>query len=154
MAPREVVTLTWWFLGRYFALAFVVAILFYPVFFLLLRGLTATDVVVFFIPFIVLDMLLTFVTPALAFTTRSVRRALRIGLSTIKREWGSARWYVLVPPLAISLVSRAVRPTAGVAAVVVPPVAAELLTLLFRGATAAFYLRRHETGDDGAAHAP
>jgi hypothetical protein len=101
---------------------------------------------------VVVDLALTFVTQALAFTTRRVREALRIGLWMIRSEWPKCVLYVLAPPLALQVVlglrlaasSHAVgfRAISGVGIV---------LGLAFKGATALFYLRRHPSRDDGSA---
>lgn len=106
-----------------------------------------------YVLWVVTDVSLTFVTPALAFSTRRVRRALAIGLRMIRSEWPVSAWYVLVPPLAAVLIVQILTRTSDV------PVGIQLLTsafatllnLWFKGATAAFYLRRHDVGDDGAA---
>lgn len=106
--------------------------------------------------FALVDFALTFVTPALAFSTRKVRRALAIGLGMIRSEWPSSAWYVLVPPLAAVVVAQILTRTSDVAIGVqlVISAIATLLNLWFKGATAAFYLRRHDVGDDGAAFIP
>src|SRR5439155_25886579 len=57
---------------------------------------------------ILLDFALTFVTPALAFSTRRAKEALAMGLRMIPSEWPRAALYVLVPPLAILLVAHLV----------------------------------------------
>ena len=98
------------------------------------------------------DFVLTFVPSALAFTTRSVRRSLRIGLQMIGRTWPRCGLYVLCPPLALNFVNT-IYPThlTGVRLVVTAGLTA--LGLLAKGATAAFYLRERPTyGPDGAAH--
>src|SRR3989442_10207954 len=54
---------------------------------------------------IAMDFALTFVTPALAFTTRSAWRALGIGLAMIRQTWPRSALYVLCPPLALSVMN-------------------------------------------------
>jgi hypothetical protein len=49
----------------------------------------------------VLDLLLTFVMPALVFTTGNPFTATRIGFRYLHRVWGSVKWHALVPPTAI-----------------------------------------------------
>src|SRR5437773_2026602 len=51
------------------------------------------------------DFALTFVTPALAYTTRSAVRAVRIGFAMIRQTWPRSALYVLCPPLALSLLN-------------------------------------------------
>ena len=88
---------------------------------------------------VVLDVLLTFVTPALVFTSHRVRDALSIGLRLLRRSLPGAAAYALVPPLAVVLASLW---TGLPQAVAVPLVAVTTLAnLLVKGATAALYLR-------------
>jgi hypothetical protein len=102
---------------------------------------------------LVLDVALTFVTPALAYTTRRVRIALRVGFDMIRDEWPRCMWYVLAPPLAFGVLSqvsfRSAASGAGVGMAL--SATAMLLGLACKGAIAAFYLRRWPTGPDGAA---
>ena len=104
---------------------------------------------------LLLDFAGTFVVPALAFTTRRVRDAVRLGLRMIREEWPRSLPYVLVPPLAIQtlflVVPRsAVRGPIGV----VGAVASGIVGLVFKGAIARYYLRHVEVGNDGAAFIP
>jgi hypothetical protein len=101
---------------------------------------------------VLLDFALTFVTPALAYSTRSVGVALRSGLAMVGREWPRSAPYVLVPPLAIQIVYRALprnqfHGPIGVAVAV----AGGVVGFAFKGAIARYYLRHNPTGDDGAA---
>lgn len=101
----------------------------------------------------IVDLALTFVTPALAFSTRRVRGAIGIGLRMIRSEWPRSAWYILVPPLTVVFVGQTISRVTdvGIAGQAFAGVLAPLVNLWFKGATAAFYLRRHEVGDDGAA---
>jgi hypothetical protein len=170
----------WSYFGRFFRLSFA---LFLPVgvgagvgwllsrsFLGLLLGGLAVG--------ILLDFALTFVTPALAFSTRKVREAIPLGLRMIRSEWPNAALYVLVPPLAILLVSylapgaasirrikenwdlikagRQPQPidesirliSAGLSAL------SAMLGLLAKGATTAFYTRRFDVPAFGASSGP
>jgi hypothetical protein len=103
---------------------------------------------------VVLDFVLTFVTPALAFTTAKVSQALGVGLRTIVAQWSRSLLYVVVPPLAIFMAAR-LSPAGFVnpwlRAALIP--LTSVFNLWFKGATAAFYLRRHPgVGDDGAVY--
>jgi hypothetical protein len=149
--------LTLAFLGRYLVLGLVA---FLPVALVATAvastsGDTALLVGVLTVGTLVVDVALTFVTPALAFSTRSVREALRRGIATIWESWPASAPYVLVPPLAVQVVARSLAGREGgwtlAAASVFLPV---LMTSLFRGATARFHLRRHPAGLDGAAFLP
>ena len=123
---------------------------------------------------VLLDFALTFVTTALAFSTRRLREALARGLGMIRSEWPRSALYVLVPPLAIligvqlSLGAASIRhlrqvldaiqagrrpePLSQSARLVSGSVAAigGLVSLLFKGAAAAFYARRFAIGPFGA----
>lgn len=97
---------------------------------------------------ILVNVALTFVTPALAYSTRRVRRATRIGLGMIRTTWPACGPYVLLPPIATSALS-----VPYVMDSVVRPVGTIVSTLalsLFIGANARFYLRRFPTGEFGA----
>ena len=84
------------------------------------------------------DVLLTFVTPALAYTTRSVRAALRLGLRMLTKTWPRSAWYALTPGLVlVTAISFARRSPASFLMTAVVSVVA----LWFKGAVAAFYLR-------------
>lgn len=98
------------------------------------------------------DFGLTFVPSALAFTTRSARRALRIGFQMIRQTWPRCGLYVLCPPLALNFVN-AIYPMHLIGVRLVATAGLTVLALLAKGATAAFYLRERPTyGPDGAAH--
>lgn len=93
---------------------------------------------------LVLDVALTFVVPALALTTSSIRRAWRIGLRMIRQTWPSCAWYVFTPGLTLVALSQALRPsTSGLATMVATALVTSALALWFKGAIVAFYLRRN-----------
>ena len=103
-----------------------------------------------------IDFMLTFVGPTLAYSTGRVRTALREGVRMIGARWPDSAWYVFVPPLAAVLFAR-LAPLgllpAGLGAwgTLTRVAIGALIQLWFNGATAAFYLRVYEVGDDGAA---
>ena len=98
------------------------------------------------------DFALTFVTPALAFTTRSVWKALGIGLRMIRQTWPRSGLYVLCPPLAVNFVN-VVFPMHQIGLRLSVAAVATLLGLIAKGATAAFYVREKAIScPDGAAH--
>ena len=90
------------------------------------------------------DIGLTFVVPALTFSTRKIHEALRIGLTMIRDDWPSSAWYAFAPPLALllfvraPLVSESIGPVLRFLAVVM----ATLMNLAFKGGIARYYLRR------------
>lgn len=98
------------------------------------------------------DFALTFVTPALAFTTRSVWQAVGIGFRMIRQTWPRSALYVLCPPLAVNFVN-VIFPMHQLGLRLSVAGFATLLGLVAKGATAAFYLREKPiSGPDGAAH--
>lgn len=154
---------TWAFVGRYFRLDLLVTMVSIPASTLIvLWGANQGGRVGFRLAGAVVPLtigfMLTFVKPALAYSTKRVRTALREGVGMIGAHWPASAWYVLVPPLAIGLFARlaplrlvpSVLGTDTWGRLVLVAIGA-LLTLWFNGATDAFYLRVHEVGDDGAA---
>jgi hypothetical protein len=101
---------------------------------------------------VLLDFGLTFVPPALAYTTASVRHAFMIGLAMIWDTWPRSAWYVLCPPLALTMLSY-LFPVGGISVRLLLDVVLTAASVLAKGAIAAFYLRERGTyGDDGAAY--
>jgi hypothetical protein len=101
---------------------------------------------------VLMDFALTFVTPALAYTTRSVRHAWRVGSGMIGETCPRSALYVLFPPLALNILGF-VDPVRVPVVRYALQVAVSLAGLLAKGAIAAFYLReRGSYGDDGAAY--
>ncbi len=96
---------------------------------------------------VVMDFVLTFVTSALVFTTRSARRALRIGVSMIRQTWPRSGLYVICPPLALNMLN-SVYPTQIHLVKVATTAGLAVLALLAKGATAAFYLRERPVVPD------
>ena len=145
---HEIVPFTWRFIGRYVVLGFVAGLVLCIPFLTANAIFGANDrgaVIAFGVALGVLgDIWLTFVTPTLAFTTRSVRHALGIGTRMLRTMWPGCAWYALTPGLVLAsfgylLPQRiAAIPLAAVGAVV---------ALWFKGAVAAFYLRVHPEAD-------
>jgi hypothetical protein len=163
IAVGELRRLTIAFVMRYATLGLVIGLPFAPIF--VWVGFKSAEgerfvpgLVVTYLISVVVDVCLTFVTPALAFTTRRVRYALWLGLRMIRTEWPRCLWYVLVPPLAVLIVVQLLGRGGdlGVAVQLIVSIVAALLNLWFKGATAAFYLRRYEPEDEknGAAFLP
>lgn len=164
IAPRELWRMTWAFFWRFVRLGLLTAIVWSPVLFLAFRNIandpenaeTAFSTPTVWIPFAILtvvtDFALTFVTPALAFSTRRVPEAVRLGFRMLRDHWPRTAWYALVPPLAVVIMFRVAEPTAlSLWGRVAVSAGSTLLNLWFKGATAAFYLRRVEVGSQGAA---
>ncbi len=144
----EVAPLTRSFVGRFVVLGLVVSLVVSPI--VLVAGALNTRahplvVVVFVLVAITLDVALTFVVPALALTTGSVRTAIRIGLRMIKEAWPQAAWYLLTPGLTLGLVGTALgvssyRPNGPLHIAIVMSTA--VLAVWFKGAIVAFYVRQ------------
>ena len=155
MAASEVFTFTGKFLWRFVWLGLIVVGLMIPftIFAFVLARSTTSPAVVMSVLAVAVDFILTFVTPALAFSTARAGDAMGIGVRTLRETWPRCAWYALVPPLAIaaagSLLPDSVLSTS---ARVTYLAATALVALLFKGAAAAFYLRHHEVGDDGSVH--
>ncbi|HWH28053.1 MAG TPA: hypothetical protein VNU26_03665 [Mycobacteriales bacterium] len=88
---------------------------------------------------VVIDMVGTYVTPALTYSTWRVTAAIVLGLQMLRRTWPHAALYVVAPPLAVVVVNLFAQ--WGLATATIAVVLAALLNLLVKGAVAAYYLR-------------
>ena len=154
LSSAEVWQLSKKFFGRYLVLGLIVAI---PIF-LGLLGMVAQVALtgephhsfpfpIWWYPFVIAygflpDVLLTFVTSALAYTTNRVRIAWSIGTKMIKETWPASAAYTFVPPITLLALAtlNPIRLPASV--VVLLAVISTLVGLLVKGAIAAFYLRQ------------
>jgi hypothetical protein len=155
------------FIGRFFRLSLLTGIVVFPVMVVGLVAMTRyvkagdfnTGVAVLEIAtlgvMLPVDLALTFVTPALAFTTASATEALGIGFRMIRQTWPRSGLYILCPPLALNMLN-AMYPTRSLAFTLVTTPALAVLALAAKGATAAFYLRNRPAAapDVDAALAP
>jgi hypothetical protein len=153
LSPAEVWLLSWTFFGRYLVLGLIVGI---PVL-VVLSGLVAQVAVTkgthhlvhipaWWYPFViaygfVIDVLLTFVTSALAYTTNRVRVAWSIGIKLIAQTWPTSAAYTFVPPITLLALATLNRINFPAPLVVLLAVISTLVGLLVKGAIAAFYLR-------------
>jgi hypothetical protein len=147
LSRGEVISLTRSFVGRFFVLGLLVSIVLAP-FLLLARephhSTDATLLIPVALVLIAFDLGLTFVVPALALTTRSVREAFRIGITMIKQEWPASAWYLLTPGLTLGVVSAALQLSSfdpGLPLRLAVVAATTVLAVWFKGAIVAFYLR-------------
>jgi len=152
IVPREVASFSVRFIGPYIGLGLIAVLIGIPLFGLALLATSGDPSWLGPLVYVPLDVLFTFMTPALAFTTRRPGEAFSIGLNMLKDEWPHCAGYALVPPLAALLVVQTLPASAlGTGARLALGLGTTLLNLWFKGATAAFYLRRHpEVGDDGS----
>jgi len=97
------------------------------------------------------NMAITFVTPALALTTRRTSEAIGLGFGMLIREWRQAKWYVVIPPLTATAALQIGQESSALLATMSLTGLGTLLNLWFKGATVGFYVRRHDVSDDGAA---
>lgn len=155
LEPGEFWPLTSAFRARYIVLGILVGVVgMIPVvpLFASSEGRHTSAIVGFAVWAMAIDAALTFVTPALAFSTRKVREAFSIGFTLIKRTWPASFLYVFIPPLALRGAAAAfANQRSAVVFAIVADVFFVLLLAWFKGATARFYLRFYETGEDGAA---
>ncbi len=153
---------TWAFLGPFFVLGLLVGAVVGALSLILgvVGGMTGTRVVARSTGFVVyltivivlMDVFLTFVTPALAYSTDSATKAIGLGWRLLRQDWPRCAWYALMPPLALVLVTRSLpRSSLSVVPAAIIGTLAWMLNLCFKGATAAYYLRGHDVGDDGSA---
>jgi hypothetical protein len=169
--PDEIWPMTLTFIPRFLLLGLVTGVLFVATLFvvLVLRGTgiphTFTSPAgghavgrpwaILIGPCLVADVVLTFVTPALALSVRSWREALRRGIRTLRETWPSSAFYVLTPGIALFAASAlAPKPADGTLAIALVAAAGAVLALWFKGAVVAFYVRLHpKVSDSGAAYA-
>lgn len=144
MAFGELWGITWRYFGRFLRLGFIVTIALAPLWvYLFMRAPEALPLWAWAVEIGLMDILLTFVTPALAFTTTRASAAIGIGLRILRREWPRSAAYAFVPPLLFASLSWATISSSFLASLAMSA-GSVLLYLLFKGATARFYLRHPE----------
>ncbi|MHB8438564.1 MAG: hypothetical protein ACYDD4_05300 [Acidimicrobiales bacterium] len=153
---REAVSLSREFLGRFVVLSFVGGLFILPLIlvvdaltngFVRRAGTPATSQpgalsVSLLCSFAIADVLMTFVTPALALSYRSVRAALSTGIRMITQMWPQSAWYIVTPGI-VATTFAALLPASAInrwLAIVIVGVGGSL-ALWFKGATIAFYAR-------------
>ena len=152
--PGELFPLTWSFIARYVRLYFVALIPLFILVFVAIRwrafGFASPawriGVLVYVLVF---EIAGTFINPTLAFSTRKVTRAVPLGLRMLLRGWPGNWKYVVVPGAAVGalggvywFVPYLVRPEL--------EVLIELISLVFAGAIARYYLRNPLAPSEGA----
>jgi hypothetical protein len=155
---HEIVAHTIAFIGPFLGLGFMLFLVSVPSLAVaaLLDELGVDFSLAFGLTMIPIDVVATFMTPALAYSTLQPSDAFKSGLQMLKDQWPQCAFYALAPPLAIAVAVQTLPESAvdlGWRIVIVSVPA--LLNLWFKGATAAFYLRRHpEVGEYGSLRAP
>jgi len=145
LGAGELVKLTWSFIARYVRLFFLMLIPLFGVVFVSVFWRTWTSAspgwrIGGLAYSLVLSTVVTFVNPALAFSTRRVTKAVPIGLRMVAQGWPGNWTYVVVPGIVAALggglywlVPSAGRPASLIVTTVI--------TLVFAGAIARYYLR-------------
>jgi hypothetical protein len=143
----EIWPLTLSYIGRFVGLGLSVAVASIPLVFVILslsgghhRGAAIITGLVYGLT---VDLVLTFVVPALALTTTSPQLAWRVGIQMIKQTWPRSAWYVLTPGITLTALTVLLPPRGfalGIAALV--SMATSVVALVFKGAIVAFYLRQ------------
>jgi len=135
---------SWSYFWRFVRLGLITAVLAIPVVVCLVaaRHSTSRTSIGWGVWSFALDVAYTFVTPALAFSTDSAWSAFRIGARTLRRLWPRDWVYALIPPMAFTILTRAIPHAFGPRlATAAAGAVAQVLTALFAGATAMLYLR-------------
>lgn len=142
---RELIPLTWSFIARYFWLYFLALIPLGVLVAVAIHWRTwgstspgwRIGVLVYVL---VLSIVLTFINPTLAFTTRKVTKAIPSGLRMLVQNWPRNWMYVVVPGVVAAALGGAywLVPTPGRP---VLEIFILLISLLFAGAIARYYLR-------------
>jgi hypothetical protein len=147
ISVAELWSATWRYFPRFLIFSLLGAVVLVPtVVWTLIKG-EFTDATAFAlsVSLAIASVLVTFMLPALAFTSRRVRDGLRIGLRILKEDWRGCRWYALFPAGASLAAARL-----SVLEVAVPgPVWTSLATVAivaFDGAVVRYYLRRQAAG--------
>ena len=148
MRPAELVTLTVAFTPRFVLLGLLITLptlVVVPLATVWVHDPRTLFTVWLVLPLVVsvaTDVVLTFVTPALAYSTTKLRRAFRLGLGMLRHEWPRCAWYALVPPFAITMLVRLIpRSALGPATGATIGLMGFMVGLWFKGAIAAYYLR-------------
>jgi hypothetical protein len=87
-----------------------------------------------------LDFVLTFVMPALVFTTANPFKAFGIGLRYLRDAWSAVKWHALVPPMAVIVIGQIIGGHQTAAYGIVITLLGAMLNLLFKGAQVRAYL--------------
>lgn len=92
---------------------------------------------------LLIDVLFTFVVPALTFTTRSPVEALRLGLAMLRATWPISAWYILAPGITLAAISVALPSSViGYGGRVALAGGTGLIAFALRGSVVPFYLQR------------
>jgi hypothetical protein len=132
--------------GRFFVLGLCVGLAAFPVLFLVGAVNSANPVVaraLLLVTTFVIDVILTFVVPALALTTTSVGQAFAIGRRVVAQTGRASLWYRVAPGIALLSLSELLPTSTALGVVsVVFAMLSSLIALWFKGAILAFYLRQ------------
>ena len=164
LRPREIVFLTRSFLGRFIVLGLLCSIPILGVVIFIAVAVPSSHGRAGHIPVgvtiaslgyaLLLDAAATFVVPALALSTRSVRVAIREGLRMIGAGWPASAWYVCAPGLTLTVFSAAFNKNViGAWPSLALAVVGGAVALWFKGAIVSYYLRVAPVpSEDGSAY--
>ena len=143
-SSRMLWRISWSYFWRFVRLGLVALVLAVPIvpFLVVIRHSTTRTSIALGVWAFALDIAFTFVTPALAFSTDSAWSALRIGAGTLNRLWPRDWVYAVIPPMALTILTRFVPHAFGPRwATAAAGAGAQVLTVLFAGATTMLYVR-------------
>lgn len=143
VSVAELWSATWRYFPRFLLVSLLVVLLILPIGLgAQLVGMARSSVLLSFaVVAAVAAVLLTFVLPALTFTTRRVRDGVRMGLRILKEDWRRCRWYALFPAGAGFAAARLSVLESAVPGVVWTALATVVI-VMFDGAVVRYYLRR------------
>lgn len=156
LTARQVWVSAWSYFGRYLGLVLLLLIPYLVLMFILGIALGAlfnmdaslARTVNAAVLAIVWDVAMTFMTPALAFSTSRPQEAIRIGLTFLREQGRKVALYALAPPLvALALLQRTPSTTLPGGPRVLLALVGTQAYLALKGATAAKYLRHHEVDE-------
>jgi hypothetical protein len=144
MTASKVWTSAWRFFPRFCRLALVTGVGATPPAVALGLASEWAEWVALLVAWVFIDVVITFATPALVFSTRRVSEALPIGWDVLRRHWPEVRWYALAPPLVLLVVRASQATTADPWVTSVVAASGWMLNLMFKGAQLRAYVRHYD----------
>lgn len=142
--PDSIWRASWRYFARFFGLGVVMMALYLVVAVpLIALEVGYETVLASVLTTLVIDIWLTFMTPALAYSTDVVKEGMAIGWRMLKEHWRHCLPYVLAPPLATLVFLQQAEESIGTAPRIGLAIVGILTYLALKGATAAYYLRHH-----------
>jgi len=148
----EALASSWGFLGRFFCLDLLGGLVAAPVLVAALAGFgarTVGAVVVTSLVVLVIDVVGTFVPPALALSTSQVTKAIPLGWRVLREGWPQHRWHVLLPPVTLQVVAAANLRALPLALLAAIQLVVAIVGVVVRGAVTAAWLRAMPASPQG-----